>query len=183
MLSIPAGYTLSGARLKFPSDNRSRWYLNGVLVADLNSSFANTVAVSTSSLVPGANLLAVAVSNANSNLDRYAVPHADGDLYRDSNSNTHADPNVVSHIHFHADADSNTDLDSYAHANTYMDVGANLRAIERAMSALGVVCAIHRLARADVAHNCIRLDTTLCAHILRYSAGWHFASPPRRGEY
>ena len=64
-LSIPAGYTLSGARLKFFSDNRSRWYLNGVLVADLNSSFANTVAVSTASLVLGNNLLAVAVSNDN----------------------------------------------------------------------------------------------------------------------
>lgn len=64
-LSIPAGYTLSGARLKFFSDNRSRWYLNGVLVADLNSSFANTVSLSTASLVSGSNLLAVAVSNDN----------------------------------------------------------------------------------------------------------------------
>lgn len=64
-LSIPIGYTLSGARLKFFSDNRSRWYLNGALVADLDSSFANTVAVSPASLTPGVNLLAVAVSNDN----------------------------------------------------------------------------------------------------------------------
>ncbi len=64
-LSIPAGYTLTAARVKFFSDNRSRWYLNGVLVADLNASSANTAALPTASLLPGANLLAVAVSNDN----------------------------------------------------------------------------------------------------------------------
>ena len=64
-LSIPAGYTLTAARVKFFSDNRSRWYLNGVLVADLSASFANTAALPTASLLPGANLLAVAVSNDN----------------------------------------------------------------------------------------------------------------------
>lgn len=64
-LSMPAGYTLTAARVKFFSDNRSRWYLNGVLVADLSASFANTAALPTASLLPGANLLAVAVSNDN----------------------------------------------------------------------------------------------------------------------
>ena len=64
-LSIPAGYTLTAARVKFFSDNRSRWYLNGVLVADLSASFANTAALPIASLLPGANLLAVAVSNDN----------------------------------------------------------------------------------------------------------------------
>jgi hypothetical protein len=64
-LSLPAGYTLSGVRVKFFSDNRSRWYLNGTLVADLSSSASNTVALPVNSLVPGANLLAVAVSNDN----------------------------------------------------------------------------------------------------------------------
>ena len=64
-LSIPAGYTLTDARIKFFSDNRSRWYLNGVLVADLSASFSNVAVLPTSIIAPGSNLLAVAVSNDN----------------------------------------------------------------------------------------------------------------------
>ncbi len=64
-LSIPTGYTLTAARIKFFSDNRSRWYLNGVLVADLSASFSNVAALPTAIIAPGSNLLAVAVSNDN----------------------------------------------------------------------------------------------------------------------
>lgn len=63
--SLPVGYTLSAVRIKFFSDNRSRWYLNGTLVADLSSSASNTVALPVNSVAPGANMLAVAVSNDN----------------------------------------------------------------------------------------------------------------------
>jgi len=64
-LSIPVGYTLTAARIKFFSDNRSRWYLNGVLVADLSASFSNIAMLPTAIIAPGSNLLAVAVSNDN----------------------------------------------------------------------------------------------------------------------
>ena len=64
-LSIPTGYTLTAARIKFFSDNRSRWYLNGVLVADLSASFSNVAGLPTAIIAPGSNLLAVAVSNDN----------------------------------------------------------------------------------------------------------------------
>lgn len=223
-LSIPAGYTLNGARLKFFSDNRSRWYLNGVLVADLNSSYANTVAVSTASLVSGANLLAVAVSNdnfapngnpmglqyvlnlpdtkyrdtharrdcdqyrdingdsntyGNFNIDRNAISHTDANLYRDGNTDAYADPDVDCHAHTDTDVDFNPD----AHANTHLDAGADFRAVERAIPALGVVCAVNWLARADGTYDSNWIVATLCAHFLRDGTRWYCARSSTHREH
>ncbi len=63
--SIPTGCTVEDAHLKTFSDNTSRWYINGSLIAQVQSNASSILPVSPAPFHAGLNLMALQVSNDN----------------------------------------------------------------------------------------------------------------------
>ena len=63
--NIQIGCTVGDAQIKLFSDNTSRWYINGTLVAESQASSGTVRRISTTPFLAGSNLLAVQVSNDN----------------------------------------------------------------------------------------------------------------------
>ncbi|HSD82334.1 MAG TPA: hypothetical protein VLG46_00655, partial [Anaerolineae bacterium] len=61
--SIPTGCIVEDARLKTFSDNNSRWYINGELVAHVASNAGSVTSISSEPFHAGTNVLALQVSN------------------------------------------------------------------------------------------------------------------------
>ncbi|CAG0932250.1 Anti-sigma-I factor RsgI2 [Thermoflexales bacterium] len=63
--SIPANCGVADARLKIFSDNASRWYINGSLIAQVATNASSIVPISSAPFHAGSNLLTLQVSNDN----------------------------------------------------------------------------------------------------------------------